>query len=184
VAKKCHFFSLKPYGTLLDLCEIQIPKKEDIMTNIIKKDNAQPATFGSVVDQLFHQNLNRWFDDDFWGFHGVRDPYGVPVNIRETDKTYELELVAPGLEKEDFQLNFTNDVLTISFDHKEDSTVSRENQRWLRKEYRKQSFMRTFNVDETVDVDKAVARYEKGVLLVTLPKKDHAQRVSRTINIQ
>jgi HSP20 family protein len=154
------------------------------MTNIIKKENARPATFGSVVDQLFQQNLNRWFDDGFWGFNGLQTRTGVPVNIRETDKTYEVEVVAPGLNKQDFQLQFSGDTLTISFEHKEEKTDSQENDRWLRKEYRTQSFTRTFTIDETVDVDKAAARYDNGILYLTLPKKEHAQRISRTIQVQ
>jgi HSP20 family protein len=163
--------------------QIQSKKKEDFMTNIIKKDNARPATFGSVVDQLFHNDLNRWFNDEFWGFNGLPNRGGVPVNIRETDKSYELELVAPGLRKEDFQLNFTGDTLTVSFEQKEQGALA-ENERWLRREYRKQTFTRTFNIDETVDVDKAAARYENGILCLSLPKKEHAQRISRTINVQ
>jgi len=154
------------------------------MTNIIKKDNARPASFGSVVDQLFQQNLNRWFDDDFWGFNGLQARSGVPVNLWETDKTYELELVAPGLDKQDFQVNFTGGTLTISFEHKEEGTQRQDNQRWLRREYRKQSFTRSFNIDETVDVDRAAARYDNGVLHLTLPKKEHAQQVSRSISIE
>jgi HSP20 family protein len=154
------------------------------MANIIKKENARPATFGSVVDQLFQQNLNRWFDDGFWGFNGLQTRTGVPVNIRETDKTYELEVVAPGLNKQDFQLQFSGDTLTVSFEHKEEKNDSQENDRWLRKEYRTQSFTRTFNIDETVDVDKAAARYDNGILYLTLPKKEHAQRISRTIQVQ
>ena len=152
------------------------------MTNIIKKDNGRPATFGSVVDQLFQTNMDRFFDDRFWGFNGLQAPASVPVNIRETDKTYELEVVAPGLRKEDFNLQLTGDALTVSFEHKEQEN-EKEGNRWLRREYRSRSFLRTFTLDETVDAGKATARYENGVLWLTLPKKEQAQRVSRTIEI-
>jgi HSP20 family protein len=154
------------------------------MTNIIKKENARPATFGSVVDQLFHPNLNRFFDDEFWGFNGVQGPAAVAVNIAETDTTYELEVVAPGLNKQDFQLQCKGDTLTISFEYTEQSSPDKEGQRWLRREFRKQAFSRTFTVDETVDTDKASARYENGVLYLTLPKKAQARPVSRNIAVQ
>ncbi|HMI60736.1 MAG TPA: Hsp20/alpha crystallin family protein [Puia sp.] len=154
------------------------------MTNIIKKDNARPATFGSAVDQLFQHNLDRWFDDQFSGFNGLQTRSGVPVNIRELDKSYEVEVVAPGLEKKDFQLQLNGDALTVSFEHKEDSIQQGENDRWLRREYRKQSFTRTFTIDETVDIEKAAARYESGILRLTLPKKAHAVKTSRTISIE
>jgi HSP20 family protein len=154
------------------------------MSNIIKKENARPATFGSVVDQLFHQNLDRWFNDEFWGFNGLQNRTGVPVNLLETGKTFELEIIAPGLQKQDFQLSFSGDTLTVSFEHKEENNAQPDDQRWVRREYRKQSFTRSFTIDDTVDVDKASAHYDNGILHLTLPKKEHAQRISRTINVQ
>lgn len=154
------------------------------MTNIIKKENGLPATFGSVVDQLFQTNLDRFLDDRFWGFNGLQSQTAIPVNIRETDKSFQLEVVAPGLRKEDFQLQFTGDALTVSFEHKEEGKGQEDNNRWLRREYRSRSFTRTFMLDDTIDADKATARYENGVLWLTLPKKEQAQKVSRTINIQ
>lgn len=154
------------------------------MTNIIKKETAQPATFGTVVDQIFQNNLSRFFDDDNWGFSGLQTRSQVPVNIRETDKAYELEVVAPGLQKQDFQLNLAGDQLTIAFSHKEENKEENKDRGWLRQEYKKRSFSRSFTVDDTVDAAKAVARYENGVLQLTLPKKESAQKVSRTIQVQ
>jgi len=154
------------------------------MTNIIKKDNARPATFGSAVDQLFQHNLDRWFDDQFWGFNGMQTRSGVPVNIRELGNGYEIEVIAPGLDKKDFQLQFNGDALTISFEHRQEDVQQSDNDRWLRREYRKQSFTRTFTIDETVDIEKAAAHYESGVLRLTLPKKAHAVKTSKTIPIE
>ncbi len=150
--------------------------------NVMKREQTakQPAAFGSVVDQIFQNNLSRFFDDSFWGSDGFSSRSGVPVNIRETDKTYEMELVAPGLKKEDFHLNITSDTFTVSFEHNEEN----KNEGWLHREYRKQSFVRTFNVDDTVDVNNISARYENGILHVTLPKKENAQKVSRNIQVQ
>src|ERR1700753_521903 len=96
------------------------------MNNIIKKSEERPATFGSVVDQLFQTNLNRFFDDRLWGFNGLPSDGRVPVNIRETDMAYEVELVAPGLRKEDFPLAYTGDTLTVSFEHSEEKNEANE----------------------------------------------------------
>lgn len=106
------------------------------------------------------------------------------MNIREEEKSYEIEVVAPGLQKQDFQLLFNGDALTISFERKEENPQQADQNRWLRREFRKQSFTRTFTIDETVDIEKAGARYENGILLLTLPKKPHAVKTSRTINVQ
>jgi HSP20 family protein len=154
------------------------------MKNIIKRENgSQPAAFGSVVDQIFQNNLNRFFDDEFWGFNGSISRNSVPVNIRETDSNYELEIIAPGLKKQDFQLNLSGENLTISFDQKEEHKEQSKNA-WLKQEYRKQAFTRSFTLNEYVDINKISARYEDGVLLVELPKKEVAQKVSRAINVQ
>lgn len=153
------------------------------MANIGRKNPGRPTSFGGAIDQLFQENLGRWIDDGMWSVGNLHNR-NVPVNIRETDKTYEVEVMAPGLKKEDFQLHFSNNTLTISFDHKEEKTEEGEDNRWLRKEYRQQSFTRSFSIDDTVDVDKATARYDNGVLYLTLPKKEHAQSVSKTINVQ
>jgi HSP20 family protein len=154
------------------------------MANIMKKENAQPATFGSVVDQIFQNSFNRFFDDDFWGPDGLNGRNTVPVNLRETDKSFEMELMAPGLKKQDFQLQVAGDTLTISFEHKEENKEDNKAEGWLRREYRKQSFTRSFNLDDSVDPAKIQARYEDGVLHLTLPKKENAQRISRSIAIQ
>jgi len=156
-------------------------------TNIIKRNNGttMPArTVSSWVDELLQDNLNRFFTDDFWGFRGLDQTVNVPVNLRETDKTYEMSLVAPGLNRDDFKLNVANDQLTISYEHKEEQKQENKSENWLRKEYKMQSFTRSFNLDDTVDVNKIAASYNNGILHITLPKKENAQRLSRTIEIK
>ena len=157
-------------------------------TNIIKRNNGTstvPARqFNTWVDQLLHDNLNSFFNDDLWGFSGINQQGNVPVNLRETDKTYEMSLVAPGLRKEDFRLNVTDNLLTISYEQKEEQNDQHKEQGWLRKEYRMQSFSRSFTLDDTVDVNKVSASYDNGILHLTLPKKESAQRLTKTIEIK
>lgn len=157
-------------------------------TSIIKTNNGgskMPArTYSNWIDHLFQDNLNRFFNDDFWGFSGLERQVNVPVNLKETDKTYEMELVAPGLKKEDFKLNVSNDMLTVSFEQKEENTEENKNEGWLRREYQMQSFSRSFNLDDTVDVNKISASYNNGILCLTLPKKENAQKLSKTIEVK
>jgi HSP20 family protein len=158
------------------------------MNNIIKRDHGrQPATFGSVVDQIFQNNLDRFFDDEYWSpnlFTGTQGLGSVPVNIKETDKTYEMELYAPGLNKNDFHLNIEGDMLTVSFDKKTENKQENKQDGWIREEYKIQGFSRSFSLGNNVDATKITARYENGVLYLQLPKKEHAQKVSRAIEIQ
>ena len=155
------------------------------MNNMIKKENANPAVFGSVVDQIFQNNLSRFFDDDFWGgnsFPAARNQ--APVNIRETDKSYELQLIAPGLKKQDFNLNLAGDALTVSYDHIEESSDGKKSRGWLRQEYSRRSFSRSFNLGDSVDAGNVIARYEDGILHLSIPKKETSKTESRTIPVQ
>lgn len=157
-------------------------------TSIIKRNNGnlplQTRSAGNWVDQLLNEHLNQFFSDDFWGFRGVDQSVGVPVNLRETDKAYEMSLVAPGLRKEDFKLNLGNDLLTVSYEQKEEQNLGGKSEGWLRKEYRMQSFTRSFTLDDTIDQGRITASYDNGILHLTLPKKENAQRLSKTIEVK
>lgn len=157
-------------------------------TRIIKRNNGSTSVparaLSGWVDQLLNENLNHFLHDDFWGFRSIDQQVNVPVNLRETDKTYEMSLVAPGLRKEDFKLNVTNDLLTVAYEHKEEQNQENKQEGWQRKEYRMQSFSRSFNLDDTVDISRITASYDNGILHLTLPKKEYAQKLSKTIEVK
>jgi HSP20 family protein len=155
------------------------------MANILKRENSrQPANFGTVVDQIFQNNLSRFFDDSFWGSSSNMNRTNVPVNLRETDVTYEMELVAPGLRKEDFQLNISGDMLTVSFEEKSENKEANNQEGWIRQEYRKRSFSRSFHLNDAVDTNSITAHYENGILQVTLPKNEKVKQLSKTIKVE
>lgn len=159
------------------------------MNSLMKRTNGStPATtFSGLIDKIFQNNVNRLFDDDFWGFNGNlhnSQNANVPVNIRETNQNYELQLVAPGMKKEDFKVNVGSDMLTVSFEQKEEHSQENKEEGWLRKEYQKRSFTRSFNLDDTIDVNKIDAKYADGILHLTMPKKEGAKPISRTIEIK
>ena len=156
------------------------------MNTLMKKTNGNlPATsFSSLVDKLFQNNLNRVFEDDFWGFGNVSQHVSVPVNIRETDKSYELHVVAPGLKKENFKINVQGNMLTVSVEHQEEQNQQNNTGGWLRNEYQKRSFTCTFNLDDAIDAGTINAKYSDGILELSLPKREGAQTRSRTIEIK
>jgi HSP20 family protein len=154
------------------------------MANILRRENRQPQNFGSVVDQIFQNNLSRFFDDSFWGFSGDVNRNRVPVNLRETDNTYEMELVAPGLRKEDFQLNISGDMFTISFEEKNDNKEANQEEGWVRREYYKRSFSRSFHLNDAIDKNGINAHYENGILYITLPKNEKSKSLSKTIQVE
>ena len=153
------------------------------MNNIVKttKENYSSPLAG-FVDTVLKNSFSRFFDDEHRGM--IENSGHVPVNIRETGKTYEMEVVAPGLKKEDFHIDINKDLLTISFEHREDNKEERKEDGYLRTEYRMQSFSRSFRLDDTVDLNQISARYQDGILHMILPKKEGAQMISRRIEIK
>ena len=155
------------------------------MTNTIeKKQNGNPSvSFGNVVDNLFQNSLRRFFDDNFWETDGSLITSNVPVNVRETEQQYELDVIAPGCRKEDFIVDIQDNQLTISFNHKENKKEQDQKVGWVRNEYLKRSFSRTFTLDDTVDVNNINASYTDGILRLTLGKNDKA-KLTRRIEIK
>lgn len=136
---------------------------------------------------MMPHTMNGLMEDVF--FNGFSKPaersalYQVPVNIKETDAAYELHVVAPGLKKEDFRLSVEKDMLTISFEHKEENKTEGEDGKWLRSEYKMKSFKRNFTMNEKVDSTKISAKYADGILAVTLPKKEQVEPTTHEIAV-
>jgi len=160
------------------------------MANIIKRNNGgtmshtNPISFGGFVDDVLQNSLNKFFEDDFWAGNKGWSNNQIPVNVRETDNSYQLEVVAPGLKKENFNVNMHDNMLTVSFEHKEEDRDEKKDRGYLRHEYRAQSFSRSFTLDDTVAAERISAEYRDGVLHITLPKKEGAQKISKNIEIK
>jgi HSP20 family protein len=133
---------------------------------------------------LFDDMLNR----DLFNFSNTNysntDTTIPAVNIKETSDKYEVDVAAPGMNKEDFKVELDGNILTISSE-KTNQYQDRDDERFYRREFSYQSFQRTFNLKkEVVDSDKIEARYDKGVLNLIIPKKEEAkQKPPRLIQI-
>jgi HSP20 family protein len=158
--------------------------------NMVKKDgtsagsNLMTRPFGSLLSNLMGSDVSRWFDDEDWGLSSRVSQANVPVNIRETDKTYELEVMAPGLKKSDFKVSVDGKQLSISFEQNDEKKEGDEKTGYIRQEYRHRSFSRTFTLDDTVDANKISADYTDGVLHLCVPKKEEAQRIVRSVEVK
>jgi HSP20 family protein len=106
----------------------------------------------------------------------------APVNIKETAKEYLLDVAAPGLKKEDFQISLENNLLTISVEKKEE--VVKEGERLVRTEFKRGAFKRSFTITEKVNADGISAQYVNGVLTLNLPKKEEVKPATKQISIQ
>ncbi len=99
------------------------------------------------------------------------------ANITENDKAFNIELAAPGLDKDDFELTIDNQQLTISCEKQEENESKKD--QYYRKEFSYESFRRSFMLPDTVNADKIKAAYKDGVLTVELPKKEMAIKSPR-----
>ncbi|MBL7762222.1 MAG: Hsp20/alpha crystallin family protein [Chitinophagaceae bacterium] len=95
----------------------------------------------------------------------IRAAQRAAVNIYKTDRSYEMLVFAPGRIKENFQLNVKGNELTVSYTPPEGFPKFD----WVRREYSRGGFERTFTLDETIDTKSISAKYEDGVLQVSLP---------------
>lgn len=133
------------------------------------------------------------FDDFFKPWSGMLDNgrglnnmMNMPaVNIRENDEGYIVSLAAPGLKKEDFQIDVEGNMITISCE-KEQTNEENSKEKFTRKEYNYASFSRSFTLPDVVDRDKIGAKYNDGILEVNLPIKEETKKALATkkINVQ
>lgn len=142
------------------------------------KVNSSPVkkAYGSFLDEWLNEWTRFGRDDEAVQYSNV------PVNIHETKEAYHLELSAPGLKKEDIKINMENGLLSISHDQKEEA--QKEDYKTVRREFKYNSFKRSFTLSDKIDPGHIEGKYEDGILKVYLPKKAEAQAVSRQIAIQ
>jgi HSP20 family protein len=149
----------------------------------------KPMTLVNFRNRPVEKNFNNVLDTFWAGFPSVfRDDFGAsnfkqfaPVNVKEVENGYQLEVVAPGLEKEDFKISLDKNLLTISAETKNEAEAKAE--KHLRREYQFQSFKRSFTVDENIDTENIDAKYVNGVLVLNLPKKAEVKPATKQISI-
>lgn len=106
------------------------------------------------------------------------------VNIYETDEKFEIEIAAPGLEKEDFKIDLKNDYLLV-YSEKKDKKEEKEKGKVVRSEFRYSSFQRSFALPKDIDATAINATHKNGVLIIELPKKtEQKDSLVRQIEIQ
>jgi len=127
--------------------------------------------FNNVFDSLFSEALNKNLTIN-----------KIPrVNILESETDYKIELAAPGLTKEDFQINLKKDTLSVWAEKKTEETEAKKD--YTRKEFDYFSFARSFVLPEQVDGEKITAEYTNGILNITIGKKDESKSATKEIKV-
>lgn len=133
-------------------------------------------------------SLSSWIDDFFADNGDFPKPMvkgvSIPaVNVTESNKEFKLEVAAPGFKKEDFNLEVKNGYLTINGETKMEEEKKEEH--YTRREFRFNSFSRSFALPDNVKEGEIKAKYDEGILKVTLPKsKVDKEEMVKTISVQ
>ncbi|MCO6146727.1 Hsp20/alpha crystallin family protein [Flavobacterium sp. NRK1] len=128
--------------------------------NVVKRNSTNG--FPLVMDQFFK---------DILGGTEYNKTAIPPVNVKETDTAFSLEIIAPGLKKENFNIEVEKELLTISSEIKEEKSEEQEG-KFMRREFRAASFKRSFKLPENVKSEDINAAYQDGILVLNLPKKE------------
>ncbi len=137
---------------------------------LIKRNSFLPV-LPHFFDDFFTRDLFDWNDRNY-----SKSRTTLPsVNIIESNDDFRVEMAAPGMNKEDFQIELDNEILKISSD-KQHHEEMQEGARYSRHEFSYQAFHRSFHLPKSVvDESKIQATYDNGILRILIPKKEEAR---------
>ena len=141
-----------------------------MMTPMMRTNNWIPAVF------------NDFFNTDYMPRANCTAP---AINVKDTDKAYVVELAAPGMQKEDFNVHVNDEGnLIIKMEKKQENKEEDKSARYLRREFSYSKFEQTLLLPDDVKREDIKAKVEHGVLTVELPKVvEEKVKLSRQIEI-
>ncbi|MBN8653309.1 MAG: Hsp20/alpha crystallin family protein [Cytophagales bacterium] len=129
-----------------------------------------PTSFSALVDRFLNDSITRAGGSTF-----------VPkTDVVETANAYEVHLALPGVNKEDFNIEVNDNFLTISGERKFQNEKKEKNYHAIETHYG--SFSRSFTLPENIDASKINAKYNNGILEVSIPK-DEKKVLKQTIKV-
>jgi HSP20 family protein len=135
------------------------------------------------VDQLFDNfHVGFWRTPTTPSLFETRGIGSPAVDFAEHEKAYEITAELPGLDAADIDIRFAHDMLTISGEKKEEKEEKKKDYYFSERRYG--AFQRSFQLPDGIDPDKIEAKFDKGVLTVTMPKTEKAQNNEKKISIR
>ncbi len=128
--------------------------------------------------------FNDFFDNDWMVKANATAP---AINVFETEKEYKVELAAPGMTKEDFNVRIDEENnLVITMEKKTENKEEKKEGRYLRREFSYSKFQQTILLPENVEKDKISAKVEHGILSIEIPKvkEEEKQKTSKAIEVK
>ncbi|MEO7938890.1 MAG: Hsp20/alpha crystallin family protein [Burkholderiaceae bacterium] len=133
---------------------------------------------GSLFDDFFRDVAPGFYVRPLHG-DGLPTPSQIRVDVKESEKSFTVQAEVPGVPKEDIQVSIDGSVLTLRAEVKQQDTQTKD-EKVLRTERYYGSVARSFQLPQDIDQANAKAKYDNGVLTLTLPKKlaSAAQRLA------
>lgn len=132
-----------------------------------------PTSFSNIIDRFFADSVARSGGSSGYSF--------VPrVDVVEDEKAYEIHVAVPGMNKEEFKIDLNDNYLTVSGERKFSKEKNEKSFYSLETQYG--SFSRSFTLPENVDAQKISARYNNGILEITVPK-DEKKTLKQSIRV-
>lgn len=137
--------------------------------NLVRFQNPRYTVNRNLVDELFNNFLRNDYHENYLNSCG-RQP---ATNVFETEKDFRVEMLLPGFAKEDVQISFHKNLLSVKVD-KKDSEEKKDAYKYEHREFGAFNFEKTFKVPNSVNIDGIDAKFENGILNLVLPKKEEA----------
>ena len=139
-----------------------------------------PSIFGeNLFDDMF--DMDAMFNNRRSELFGKHAKNLMKTDIRETENTYELDIDLPGFKKDDVRIELQNGYLTISAAKGVDKDEQDKKGRYIRQERYAGAMSRSFYVGENVTIEDMHARFESGILQISVPKNVQKQLPKRNI---
>ena len=136
--------------------------------NLVRFNKPRHNANSILIDELF----NNYFKNDYHANYMNNCTKSPASNVFETEKEFKIEVLLPGFEKDNVQLNFQNHLLTIKASKQEEET-SKE-LKYVHREFGVDDFEKQYRIPKSVEDKKISAKFENGVLYIELPKKEEA----------
>jgi HSP20 family protein len=131
-----------------------------------------PTSFSNLIDRFFSESAAR--------SGGSAYSFVPRVDIFEEENAFEIHVAVAGMKKDDFKIDLNDNYLTISGERKFSKEKKENNYRLIETQYG--TFSRSFTLPENVDASKINAKYNDGILEITIPK-DEKKALKQTIKV-
>lgn len=174
--------------------ELERSEKTEPRTSLTRRESYEPDVWSGspfTFMRRFSEQMDRLFEDfGMGGFGGelgrlssLRGSLWAPqVEVFERGKQLVVRADLPGLTKDDIDVNITDDEIVLKGERRQESEENKEG--YYRSERSYGSFYRSIPLPEGVNAEEATATFRDGVLEITMPAPEHAERRSKRLEIR